>query len=251
MRIKIGELILLLSKEESYLLEVSDKDFHTKSGVIRLGEIIGKNYGEKIKTHLGKEFTLVEPNIVDILERRIERMAQVILPKDISLIITTTGVSADSLVVDAGTGSGYTAIFLANYVKPRKVVTYEIDKRFIKLAEENIEKSGLKKYIKLKKKDVMKGIDEKNVDLVTLDMKGVEKVVKHAYKVLKPGGWLVVYSPNIEQVTSVHREIVKKNFCDVKTIENIVREWQVKKYTRPKTMGIMHTGFLTFARKVG
>jgi tRNA (adenine57-N1/adenine58-N1)-methyltransferase len=75
-------------------------------------------------------------------------------------------------------------------------------------------------------------------------------VVKHAYKALKPGGYLVVYSPHIEQVISVSREIEKKDFCDLKTVENIVREWQIEKITRPKTTGIMHTGFLTFARKV-
>ena len=82
-------------------------------------------------------------------------------------------------------------------------------------------------------------------------MKNAEKVIKHAYKALKAGGYLVVYSPYIEQVISVLKKIQKFNFCEIKTLENIVREWQFEKYTRPKTLGIMHTGFLTFARKVG
>lgn len=250
MKIKIGNLVLLLSKDESYLVEVSKKDFHTKSGIIKLKEIVGKDYGGKIKTHLGKEFTIVEPNINDFLEKRIERMPQIITLKDMGIILAYTGIGQGCKVVDAGTGSGYAAIFLANYVKPGKVITYEIDRRFTKIAKENIKKSGLKN-IKLKQKDVTKGIDEKNVDLVNLDMKGAEKVVKHAYNALKPGGWLVIYSPNIEQVIKVRKEIEKLNFCSVKTIENIVREWQVEKYTRPKTLGIMHTGFLTFGRKVG
>ena len=173
------------------------------------------------------------------------------LPKDIALIIAYTGVSSGSLVVDAGCGSGYTAIFLANYIKPGKVVTYEKNKRFAKVARENIKASGLSKFIKLKEKDITKGIDEKNVDLITLDLKNAEKVIKHAYKALKAGGYLVVYSPYIEQVISVSKRIQKFNFCEIKTLENIVREWQFEKYTRPKTLGIMHTGFLTFARKVG
>ena len=249
MKIKIGELVFLLSKDDSYLIEINEKDFHTKNGVINLGKIIGKKYGKKIKTHLGKEFIIVKPNLTDILERGIKRLPQIITLKDLGIILAYTGIGIGSLVVDAGTGSAYTAIFLANYVKPGRVVTYEIDRRFIKVAKENIKKSGLKN-IKLKQKDVTKGIDEKNVDLVNLDMKNAEKVVKHAYKALKPGGWLVVYSPNIEQVIKVQREIKKLNFCEIKTIENIVREWKVEKYTRPKTLGIMHTGFLTFARKV-
>jgi tRNA (adenine57-N1/adenine58-N1)-methyltransferase len=250
MRIKANDLVLLLSKDESYLLKVERKDFNTKSGIIKIQEIIGRKFGEKIKTHLGKEFTIVKPNINDILEKGIERLPQIIMPKDLGIILAYTGIGKNSLIVDAGTGSGYAAIFFANYVIDGKVVTYEIDRRFTKIAKENIKLSGLKN-IRLKQKDVTKGIDEKNVDLVNLDMKNAEKVVEHAYKALKPGGWLVVYSPNIEQVIKVQKEIKKLNFCEIKTIENIVREWKVEKHTRPKTLGIMHTGFLTFARKVG
>jgi tRNA (adenine57-N1/adenine58-N1)-methyltransferase len=250
MRVKLNELVLLLSGDESYLVRVDRKDFNTKSGIIKLHEIIGKKFGEKIKTHLGKEFTIIKPKVTDILEKVGKRVPQIIMPKDLGLILAYTGIGNNSLIVDAGTGSGYAAIFFGSYLTRGKVVTYEIDKRFTKVAKENIELSGLKN-VKLKQKDITKGIDEKNVDLVNLDMKNAEKVVEHAYKALKPGGWLVVYSPNIEQVIKVQKEIKKLNFCEVKTIENIVREWKVEKYTRPKTLGIMHTGFLTFARKVG
>lgn len=224
---------------------------HTQDGIFNLGELLNKNFGDEIKTHLNKKFTIAKPNITDILEKRVKRLPQVITPKDIGLIISYTGIGPGSLVVDAGTGSGFLAIFLANSIKPGRVVTYEKDKRFLKVAKENIRASGLSKFIKLKKKDITKGIDEKNVDVVTLDMKDAEKVVKHAYNALKPGGYLVVYSPYIEQVISVTKEVEKKNFFDIKTVENIVREWQVEKHTRPKTVGLMHTGFLTFARKVG
>jgi len=172
------------------------------------------------------------------------------MPKDAALILAYTGIEQGSLVVDAGTGSGFLAIFIANYIKPGRVVTYENNKKFIKVAKENIKDSGLSKFIKLKQKDITKGIDEKDVDLITLDLKDAEKVIVHAYKALKPGGWLVVYSPYIEQVISVFREIEKLNFTQVKIVENVVREWQVEKYTRPKTFGLFHTGFLTFARKI-
>jgi len=247
--LKEGELVLLLSKEESYLIEVAYRTLHTKSGTLDLKKLKKKKFGNEIKTHLNKKFSIVKPNIKDILEKKVKRMPQIIMQKDAGLILAYTGIEPGSLVVDAGTGSGFLSIFLANYIKPGKVVTYEKNKRFVKVAEENIKLSGLKN-IKLKQKDITKGIDERNVDLVTLDMKGVEKVIKYAYKTLKPGGYLVVYSPYIEQVTSVVKEIERKNFCNIKTVENIVREWQIEKYTRPKTMGLMHTGWLTFARKV-
>jgi len=199
--------------------------------------------------HLDKKFSIVKPNIKDILEKKVKRMPQIIMPKDAALILAYTGIEPGSLIVDAGTGSAFLSIFLANYIKPGKIVTYENNRRFVKVAEENIKLSGLKN-IKLKQKDITEGIDERNVDLITLDMKGVEKVVGHAYKALKPGGYLVVYSPYVEQITSVVKEIEKKDFSNIKTVENIVREWQIEKYTRPKSMGLMHTGWLTFARKV-
>ena len=80
-------------------------------------------------------------------------------------------------------------------------------------------------------------------------MKGSEKVVKMSFDALKTDGWLVVYSPYIEQVISVREEIEKLNFKEIKTVENIVREWRVGRHTLPEVSGLMHTGWLTFARK--
>ncbi|MEK6910004.1 MAG: tRNA (adenine-N1)-methyltransferase [Candidatus Aenigmatarchaeota archaeon] len=249
MKIKLNDKILLLSKDESHLVTASNKKFNVKSGVIDLSKLVGKNYGTKIKTHLGKEFYAVKPILLDLFGK-LTRTAQVILPKDISLILGYTGISADSLAVDAGTGTGYLAIFLANYLSKGKVVTYEKDKRFVKTAEGNIKLSGLKN-LKLKQKDISKGIDERNVDLITLDLQHPERVVKKAYDSLKVGGWLVVYSPTMEEVIKVARMVRKVEFSEIKTIENIVREWQTERTIRPKTMGLMHTGWLTFARKMG
>lgn len=247
---KEKELVLLLSKRSSYLVAIGSKKLHTKDGIIDLSKLKKKRIGGKIKTHLGKGFSIVKPNIVEILKKKVKRLPQIIMPKDIALILAYTGVEPGGLLVDAGTGSGFLSIFMANYIKPGKVVTYENNKRFVDTAKQNIKNSGLSKFIRLKQRDITKGIAEKKVDLITLDMKGAEKVVKHAYKALKPGGYLVVYSPYIGQAFAVSKEMKKKGFCYIKTVENIVREWQAEKYIRPKTIGLMHTGFLTFARKV-
>jgi tRNA (adenine57-N1/adenine58-N1)-methyltransferase len=159
-----------------------------------------------------------------------------------------TGISPDSLIVDAGTGSGFLAIFLAYYCREGKVVTYEKRSDFAKVAKKNVKLSGLKNIV-VKEKDVFKGIEEKNVDLISLDMKGVENVIKMSFDALKTGGWLVVYSPYIEQVILVREEIEKMNFRQIKSVENIVREWRVGRHTLPEVSGVMHTGWLTFARK--
>jgi len=182
-------------------------------------------------------------------EIKLKRGPQIITPKDSSLILAYTAVEPGSKVVDAGTGSGFLAIFLAKYLKPGKVYTYEKDERFQKLAKENIATVGLEKSITLRKADVTKGIKEKNVDLVTLDLKHANKVIPHAHKALKTRGQIVVYSPTIDHLSSTIKELKKRKFVQIKTVESIVREWKSEYTIRPKTMGIMHTGFLTFARK--
>jgi len=187
-------------------------------------------------------------NLLDIL-KKLRRVPQIIMPRDASLILAYTGISPNSLIVDAGAGSGFLAIFLAYYCDKGKVVTYEKRSDFAKVAKKNIKLSGLKN-ITLKEKDIQEGIDEKNVDLITLDMKGVEKLVKPSFDALKSGSWLAIYSPYIEQVILVREEIEKLNFEEIRTVENILREWRVGRHTLPEVSGVMHTGWLTFARKV-
>ncbi len=248
MKVKLNDPVLLLGKDETYIVKSSKEKFNVKSGIIDLKKIIGKSYGSKIKTHLGKEFVIAKPTLLDLFSK-MKRTAQVILPKDASMIIGYTGISTDSSVVDAGTGTGYLSIFLAHYLSDGKVVTYEKDRRFVENAKENIKLAGLTN-LKLKNKDIYKGIDEKNVDLITLDLQNPEKVIRKSQKPLNVGGWIVVYSPTMEHVMKIIKILRKEKFSEIKTVENIVREWQTERTTRPKTMGLMHTGWLTFARKV-
>ena len=190
----------------------------------------------------------VKSNLLDIL-KKLKRLPQIVTPKDASLILGYTGTSPDSLIVDAGAGSGFLCIFLAYYCRKGKVVTYEKRSDFAEVVRKNVKISGLKNIV-VKEKDIFKGIEEKNVDLITLDMQGAEEVVENAFQVLKPGSWLVVYSPYIEQVISVRNKIEGLNFTQIKTVENIVREWRAGRHTLPEVSGVMHTGWLTFARKI-
>jgi tRNA (adenine57-N1/adenine58-N1)-methyltransferase len=236
---------LLLSKDFKILVERGKDKISTHLGIVNLRNL---KEGKKIKSHLGKEFFVVRANILDLIEK-MKRGAQVILPKDIALIIAYTGLMPDWKVLDVGTGSAFSSIFLANYLTKGKVVTYEKDERFYKIAKENIEFSE-QKNIKLVKKNFLKGIKEKNFDLILLDLEEANKAIKIAYKSLKIGGYLVVYSPTVDHLLRVCKELKKFRFVEMKIVENIVREWQFEKTLRPKTKGIMHTGFITIARKI-
>jgi tRNA (adenine57-N1/adenine58-N1)-methyltransferase len=243
-KISKNELILLLGKKKSYVVEPTL--FSCEFGTYDLKKTVGKRFGIKIK--IGKEiFTIVKPTIIDLLKKA-KRGPQIILPKDLGVIISVTGCSPGWKIVDAGTGSGFLSMFLANL--GCKVYTYEKNKKFYEIAKRNVKRFGLKN-VNLKNADISKGIREKNVDMVTLDMKNPEKVIKHTFKVLKSGGWLAVYSMHIEEVKKVHKELLKYDFTNIKILENLHREWQsIKQFTRPKTYMLAHTGFLTFARKL-
>jgi tRNA (adenine57-N1/adenine58-N1)-methyltransferase len=182
--------------------------------------------------------------------RKLKRGPQVILPKDAALILAYSGIAPGSKVVDAGAGSGFLATFLGTYLRPGKVYTYENDERFLQVVKDNITACGLEDVVTLKHADVTKGIKERKVDLVTLDLKDARKALKHARKALVEGGMVVMYSPTIEHLMGVIKELKKEKFSELKTVENIVREWKTDLTTRPETMGLMHTGFLTFAKKI-
>lgn len=237
--------VCLLNKDSKFVVE-KGKDFNSHYGIVKSKYL---KLNREVKTHLGKKFFVVKPNLNDLVEKVFERIPQTITFKDLSLLLFLTTPPKNSRIVDAGTGSGFASMFLAYFLNPCKIFTYEINEKYIEVAKKNFEISGLKNFIKVKKKDITKGIDEKNLDLVHLDMENSEKVIKHAYNSLKVGGYIAIFSPIIEQVLKVRKELKKYKFMDVTTVENLVRRWQFKKYLRPETTGILHTGFYTIARK--
>jgi len=250
--IQEGERAILIDERgRKYLVKAERRQLHTDLGVLDLAWLIGAEPGTRIKSHVGKEFVMLSPRIVDYLQK-MRRMPQIMLPKDAAQIVAYTGMGSGDLVVDAGAGSGALAIFLGNLVRPGgRVVSYEVREDFAQVAEENIAMAGLGDVVKVKRKDIYEGIDEKDVDLVTLDLPQPERALAHVGKALKPGGHLAVFSPCVEHIQRLYAELSKYNFANHRTIECLVREFEVKPgATRPSTRMIAHTGYLTFARKI-
>lgn len=179
--------------------------------------------------------------------RKLKRGPQVMLPKDIGIIIAYSGISKESACMDAGTGSGWLAVSLARICG--KVYSYDIRKEFIAIAERNASMLGLAN-IEFRNEDVFKKIYEKNLDLVVLDLPSSEKALANAKKALAEGGTVVGYLPHMEQVQRFASKLEKLKFSDVHTVEVIVRDMLVRKEgMRPSTKGLWHTAYLVFARK--
>jgi tRNA (adenine57-N1/adenine58-N1)-methyltransferase len=236
---------IILEKPRKYLVQDISKDFHSKDGIVLKKDLKRKN-GSKVKTNIGKEFTLLSADFMDIY-KKIKRGAQIISLKDIGAIVAYTGINKTSKVVDAGAGSGALACFLAHICK--EVTTYEIRDDFYKIVKENKEKLDLKN-LNVKKKDVFKGISERNVDLVTLDLPDPWNALGVVSKALKIGGYLVSYSPTIFQVADFVNKL-SDDYVHLLTLELIKREWEIKgRKVRPITTQNVHTGFLSFVRKI-
>lgn len=247
MTIENNDLVLLVHKKKTFLITVTGRDFHSHFGVVDLTGLLGKEYGTRVVSHSGHEFVAIKPTFIDFI-KKMRKMPQVIQPKDAAQIIAYTGISSGDTVVEGGTGSGALTVFLASVVNPGVVYSYEMREDFLKVAQENIKRFMIEN-VEFTLKNIYEGIDEKNVDLVTLDVASPEKVVEHAYNALKTGGYIFSYSPCIEQVSRFC--LAAQDFgMQIKTIECIVREYEVsQKGTRPKTRMLGHTGYMSFARK--
>ena len=101
--------MVLLNKKGYYLVKLNGMKIRISEGEISVEELEKKKPGDKIKTHKGEEFTVIEPNLIDLM-KKMKRSPQIMTPKDVSLILAYTGISANSLIVDAGSGSGFNSI---------------------------------------------------------------------------------------------------------------------------------------------
>ncbi len=246
------DVLLYLDRERTYQVRVkAGEQFHTHKGFIPMQDLIGRPFGSTVTSSLGISFYALRPLIRDRVLKT-DRRTQVLYPKDIGYILYQLGIGSNSRVVEAGTGSGALTMSLANAVRPDgRIYTYEIDERSQKIAAGNIDRSGLRPYVEMKLGDITAGIAERDVDAVVLDMATPWLVIGHAWEALAGSGVILSFSPTIEQVMKTVYALEVKPFIEVETVELILRRITVaENKTRPETLMIGHSGYLTTARKV-
>ena len=233
--------VLIDSKKRRYLW--SSGDLHTEEGTIKEDEI--KNNAPSVKTSKGAELLKFDASFPDII-KELKTGPAIVNAKDAGAIIAHTGINSKSKVVDAGSGSGFLTSYLSNITD--NIVTYEKNKVNYELAKKNLKKINPK--IEIKNKDIFLGIDEKHLDLITLDLPTPWEILNHVESSLKSGGFLVCYLPNINQVQELIESSKKHNMILEKVLETIEREWTVYgQVCRPKHEMLGHTAFLVFFRR--
>ena len=242
--------VVLVRKNASFLVEKFEGILHTHHGKINLEELKYKNFGDEIKTHLGVRYKIAPFNPSDFF-RHFKKIATPIMPKDIGAIIVYTGLTPDSTILDAGTGSGVLAAYLAYFSKYGEVVTVEKRKDFAKVARENFKLAKLKNIHQIVG-DINFVADgfKKEFDLIVLDMKGDAEFIPKAKELLKVGGHVAVYNPYFEATKKVYEAMLKEDFKEVESFEILRVDLEHRRVgTRLKTK-IWHTGFIVIGRKV-
>jgi len=141
-KIKQNSYVLFFYNDsKKWLVKISKNDqLHTHIGVIKHSDAIGQEYGSRLVTNKDKYVYLFEPTIHDFV-MKIQHGTQIVYPKDLGYIVARTGLTSGQKVVEIGTGSGSLTSFLAGIVKPRgHVYTYDVEPKFMKIAEKNIKR---------------------------------------------------------------------------------------------------------------
>jgi len=242
-KVKDGEKEIIMNGLEEYYLTES-KDFHFSGGFVTKEQL---EKGGAFTS--GKDsFAVFDATFIDDFYH-LKRKAQVITPKDIGPIIAYTGINKESVIIDAGVGSGFLSCFLGMIAK--RVDAYDVEESHIEVSEKNIKSLNLQN-VSVEKKSIYEkdNFKENEYDVFTLDVPEPWRALETANKVLKLGGYFVIYAPNINQI---HHTInsLPEELLHEKTIEMIEREWSVKeKVLRPLTKDFGHTAFLSFVRKI-
>ncbi len=239
--------ILLHESGKRFLIKDTDKDFHCQFGTIKKEELSSAE-GTEIMTNKGVPLRVMNAQLPDLFSK-IKRNAQIIPAKDVGFIISEAGINKNSVVVDAGAGSGGICLSMAAIAK--KVYSYDIREDHIAIVNKNKDLLGMRN-LHIDRKDITKDKISVKADVVTLDIPSPWDALDNVARFLKVGGFLVSYSPTIPQSSDMVEQVKEQGkYTYIKTIEINEREWEVSgRKIRPKTQQrIGHSGFISFFRK--
>ena len=249
--VQAGERILFVdAKERRYLVTmVEGAQFHTHAGIIDHDEVIGRDEGRVVTAANGRSFLVLRPTLADVVVK-MPRGAQVIYPKDLGAILLAADIGPGMRVLEAGVGSG--ALSMTVLRAGASIVGYELREDFADRARQNVTAMlGDDVAYRVELRDVTKGIDERDLDRVLLDMPEPWAVVAHAQEALRPGGIFLAYLPTINQTWQLRAELERRSFAMAETVEILRRTWHIEdRSVRPDHRMVAHTGFLTTARLV-
>ncbi len=238
-------MLLVTRGDREFLCEPGD-EVHTDLGVLHLPD--DAEPGDTVETHLDEPFSVRALRGPDCFEH-FERTGAPMLPRDVGQILGITGISDGDRVLDAGTGTGVLAAYMAR--AGAEVLTFERDPEFAEVARENMVLAEVEDSVEVRAGDVAEELPELGAfDAVTLDTGDAPDIVASVPEHLVSGGFLASYSPFVENARAVHETATEVELANVRTVETIQRRMQFDdRGSRPSTGPVGHTGYLTYGRQ--
>ena len=246
-------VLFYFNHSKKWLMKISKKEsLHTHIGVIKHSDAIGKEYGSKLITNKDKYVYLLRPTMYDYV-MKIQHGTQIVYPKDLGYIVARSGIGSGQKILEIGTGSGSLTSFIANIVKPRgHVYTFDVNENFMKIAEKNIKKAGVSKYVTQHNLDLKtrKKMPLEDIDVALIDLGDPWTVIPQVRQMLKGSGAVFAICPTMNQLEKLTMALVENEFTDIESTEHILRTIEAREgKTRHSFQGIGHTTYLCFARK--
>ena len=254
-RLQAGDAVLFIDrKDREYLRTLRPGSrLHLRNGSIAADEVIGAEEGRVVYNSAREPFLMVRPTFAQLIPN-LPRQAQVIYPKDIGAILLWGDIYPGATVIEVGVGPGALTMALLRAVGTSgRLVSYEARDDFAQMARENVERFlGDAPHWTLKVGNALHGIDERDVDRMTIDIAEPWHLLPLAAQSLRSGGVLLGYVPTVLQVKSLVDALrTHGGFAAVQTFETALRFWHVKGMSvRPEHRMVAHTGFIVTARRI-
>ncbi|MHB8566735.1 MAG: tRNA (adenine-N1)-methyltransferase [Nitrososphaerales archaeon] len=252
-----GQRVLLyLDERRTWLVKArteGGEKFHTHAGIIELGQLVGKKYGDVLETTLGQYISLLKPVALDYIMKS-ERRTQIVYPKDFAYISARSGLKSGARVLECGTGSGGLTTYFASLVAPDGLVhTFEERLDFFEIAKKNVEKAGLARNVRFENLNLSSAgssLERSSYDLVMLDTGDPWLLLDIAHRSLRGSGFVFCICPTTNQLETVAAGM-EGRFVDIECIEIMFRRMEARVgKTRPSMRMVGHTCYLASGRKI-
>ena len=247
-----------------YLIRIEDREIKIK-GIGRINparNLKEVQFGDTIT--LGqKEFLVLKPGLNEITSG-MNRRAQIITPKDASLICSNLGLTSGQKVLELGFGSAGLTLYLANIVGPAGTITsIELRSEHAEVGLENISlaKSSWDEFPKFHliegdaySADTASSASKisSEYDEISIDLPEPWRAIPHFAPLLNLGGRISCYCPVTSQLEQVWNTCEESGLSVEWAGERIDRIWSKasKGGVRPGNNPMGHTAFVLVAQRL-